>query len=208
MQNAEIYHVLRNDIEKLRKEIWPPEGANHIDGLPFYYMSSNAVREYEALWQDVKNRAYDYLYPLNDIDSELSVLPSSLNIPLIFTNCKKVRINKTKAKESKTFRGLASLSEKCGSFSELDIIKLSDWLLSNDTAALVAHREFVDIRAYIYPEIGDVLRTRFYTNGLLIGCIDGFELYDHRWKVRKERNDAFSDPIAQNQIWKVYGRYR
>ena len=36
-------------------------------------------------------------------------LPSHLNLPLFFFHVDRIRINKTRAKESKTFRGVAAL---------------------------------------------------------------------------------------------------
>ncbi len=43
-------------------------------------------------------------------------LPSHLNLPLFYFHVDRIRINKTRAKESKSFRGIASLIEKCGQF--------------------------------------------------------------------------------------------
>ena len=46
-------------------------------------------------------------------------LPSHLNLPLFFFHVDRIRINKTRAKESKTFRGVASLIENVGSLKQI-----------------------------------------------------------------------------------------
>ncbi len=53
-------------------------------------------------------------------------------------------------RESKTFRGVASLIEKCGQFVPEQVAAMRQRLDSYDTAALVAHREFVDLRTYVF----------------------------------------------------------
>jgi hypothetical protein len=45
-------------------------------------------------------------------------------------------------------------------------------------------------------------------NGLVLGTEKDFELVDAREKPRKQRNDSYADPLADNQVWKVFGKYR
>ncbi len=71
-------------------------------------------------------------------------LPSHLNLPLFYFHVDRIRINKTRAKEFKSFRGIASLIEKCGQYEAEQVLAMRRWLDSDDTAVLVAHREFID----------------------------------------------------------------
>ena len=83
------------------------------------------------------------------------------------------------------------------------------WLDSDVTAALVAHREFVDLRNYVFQHgQSEYTRTRFYVNGIVLSVEQNFELVDARDKPRKQRSDSYNDPLADNNIWKVYGKYR
>lgn len=117
--------------------------------------------------------------------------------------------NKTRAKESKSFRGIASLIEKCGQFEPEQVQAMRAWLDSDDNAALVAHREFIDLRTYVFQHgQSEYTRTRFYVNGIVLSTEPHFELVDARDKPRKQRSDSYNDPLADNNTWKVYGKYR
>lgn len=200
---------LRNDINNLRQQIWTPN-LEHLEDLPVFHGPNDMVAEYYAKWRDCINRAQDLYMPfMNDEKPKAESLPHHLNLPIFFFNVDRVRINKTSAKESKTFRGVASLLEKCGSF-DLDQVPLfQNWLNSDDTAALVAHREFIDLRIYVFQHgSNEYTRTRFYVNGVVLGTEEHFELIDARNKPRKKRNDSLSNLLADNGTWKVFGVYR
>jgi len=122
-----------------------------------------------------------------------------LNLPLFYFHVDRIRINKTRAKESKTFRGIASLVDKCGQYEPAQIQAMRVWLESDNTAALVAHREFIDLRTYVFQHgQSEYTRTRFYVNGIVLSTESHFELVDARDKPRKQRNDRYSDPLADN----------
>ena len=136
-------------------------------------------------------------------------LPSHLNLPLFYFHVDRIRINKTRAKESKSFRGIASLIEKCGQFEPEQVQAMSAWLDSDDNAALVAHREFIDLRTYVFQHgQSEYTRTRFYVNGIVLSTEAHFELVDARDKPRKQRSDSYNAPLADNNTWKIYGKYR
>lgn len=104
---------------------------------------------------------------------------------------------------------MASLIEKCGQFDTDQIFTMQEWLQSDDTAALVAHREFIDLRTYVFQHgQSEYTRSRFYTNGIVLGVEPHFKLVDARDKPRKQRSDSYSDPLADNGVWKVFGKYR
>ena len=210
MQDAIAIQSLKSDIALLQQNIWPPSNLAHVEGLPIYYGSKSEVDTYYRQWIGLIERAQELFQPfMEDEVLDAIQLPSHLNLPLFFFHVDRIRINKTRAKESKTFRGIASLLEKCGQFKPEQILKMTHWLNSDDTAALVAHREFIDLRTYIFQHgASEYTRTRFYVNGLILSTEKDFELVDARDKPRKQRNDSYSDPLADNEVWKVFGKYR
>lgn len=210
MQDAIAIQNLKNDITLLRQHIWPPQTLEFVEGLPIYYGLQSEIDNYYLQWQPLIERAQILFQPFME-DNVLDAihLPSHLNLPLFFFHVDRIRINKTRAKESKTFRGVASLQEKCGHFEMDQILAMQKWINSEDTAALVAHREFIDLRTYVFQHgQSDYTRTRFYMNGIILSVEPDFKLVDARDKPRKQRNDSYSDPIANNGVWKVFGKYR
>ncbi|KAF5304980.1 hypothetical protein FQR65_LT18828 [Abscondita terminalis] len=195
MQDAIAVQSLKSDIALLRQNIWPPTELAHVEGLPIYYAPQTQVEHYYKQWLGLIERAQALYQPfMEDEVLDAIHLPSHLNLPLFFFHVDRIRINKTRAKESKTFRGIAALIEKCGQFEPSQISKMTQWLNSDDTAALVAHREFIDLRTYIFQHgQSEYTRTRFYVNGLVLGT---------------EKDFDYADPLADNQVWKVFGKYR
>ena len=210
MQDAIAIQSLKSDIALLRQNVWPPADLANVEGLPIYYGTKAEVESYYSQWFGLIERAQDLYQPfMQEEVLDAIQLPSHLNLPIFFFHVDRIRINKTRAKESKTFRGIASLIEKCGEFEPEQITQMSHWLNSDDTAALVAHREFIDLRTYIFQHgQSEYTRTRFYVNGLILSTENDFELVDAREKPRKQRNDSYSDPLADNEVWKVFGKYR
>ena len=210
MQDAIAIQSLKTDIALLRQHIYPPQSLEHVEGLPIYYGLKDEVDEYYRQWQPLIERAQQLCQPFmeDEVVDEIH-LPSHLNLPLFFFHVDRIRINKTRAKESKTFRGVAALLEKCGQFETDQIFAMQEWLGSDDTAALVAHREFIDLRTYVFQHgQSEYTRTRFYMNGMILSVEPHFKLVDARDKPRKQRNDSYSDPIADNGTWKIFGKYR
>ena len=210
MQDAIAVQRLKSDIALLRQNIWPPQTLANVEGLPIYYGVKHEVESYHQQWHELLERAQDLFQPFmqDDVVDEVH-LPSHLNLPLFFFHVDRIRINKTRAKESKTFRGVAALVEKCGQFDTDQIFAMQEWLESDDTAALVAHREFIDLRTYVFQHgQSEYTRTRFYMNGMILSVEPHFQLVDARDKPRKQRNDSYSDPIADNGVWKIFGKYR
>ena len=210
MQDAIAVQSLKSDIALLRQNIWPPVDLANVEGLPIYYGSKQQVDDYYRQWTGLIERAQDLFQPfMEDEVLDAIHLPSHLNIPLFYFHVDRIRINKTRAKESKTFRGIASLVEKCGQFEPDQIQAMSRWLDTDDTAALVAHREFIDLRTYVFQHgQSEYTRTRFYVNGIVLSTESHFELVDARDKPRKQRNDSYSDPLADNNTWRVFGKNR
>lgn len=210
MQDAIAVQSLKSDIALLRQNIWPPVDLANVEGLPIYYGTKQQVEDYYRQWTGLIERAQDLFQPfMEDEVPDAIHLPSHLNLPLFYFHVDRIRINKTRAKESKTFRGVASLIEKCGQFEPEQVVAMSRWLDTDDTAALVAHREFIDLRTYVFQHgQSDYTRTRFYVNGIVLSTESHFELVDARDKLRKQRNDSYSDPLADNNTWRVFGKNR
>lgn len=210
MQDAIAVQSLKSDIALLRQNIWPPAHLANVEGLPIYYGNPAEVEAYFQQWSGLIERAQELFQPfMADEVLDAIHLPSHLNLPLFFFYVDRIRINKTRAKESKTFRGLASLMEKCGQFDAAQILAMKQWLESDDTAALVAHREFIDLRTYVFQHgQSEYTRTRFYVNGIVLSVEPHFQLVDAREKPRKQRSDSYHDPLADNGTWKVFGKYR
>ena len=210
MPDAIAVQSLKSDIALLRQNIWPPSNLANVEGLPIYYGIKSEVDDYYKQWDGLIERAQDLFQPFMEDETVDAVhLPSHLNLPLFYFHVDRIRINKTRAKESKTFRGIASLVEKCGQFEVEEIAAMHRWLDSDDTAVLVAHREFIDLRTYVFQYgQSEYTRTRFYVNGIVLSVEPEFQLVDARDKPRKQRNDSYNDPLADNKTWKVFGKYR
>ena len=210
MQDAIAVQSLKSDIALLRQNIWPPQNLANVEGLPIYYGTKTEVEDYYRQWTGLIERAQDLFQPfMEDEVLDAIHLPSHLNLPLFYFHVDRIRINKTRAKESKSFRGIASLIVKCGLFEPEQVQAMRAWLDSDDNAALVAHREFIDLRTYVFQHgQSEYTRTRFYVNGIVLSTEAHFELVDARDKPRKQRSDSYNDPLADNNTWKVYGKYR
>ena len=210
MQDAIAVQSLKSDIALLRKNIWPPQNLANVEGVPIDYGTKAEVEDYYRQWTGLIERAQDLFQPFMEEDVLDAIhLPSHLNLPLFYFHVDRIRINKTRAKESKSFRGIASLIEKCGQFEPEQVQAMRAWLDSDDNAALVAHREFIDLRTYVFQHgQSEYTRTRFYVNGIVLSTEAHFELVDARDKPRKQRSDSYNDPLADNNTWKVYGKYR
>ncbi|MCF8998885.1 hypothetical protein [Acinetobacter nectaris] len=210
MSDAIEIQNLKQDIQLLRQKSWPPKNIAFVEGLPIYYAPQRDVEAYYQQWKPLIERAKQLCQPFmqDEVVDEIH-LPSHLNLPLFFFHVDRIRINKTRAKESKTFRNALTLVDKCGQFDDAELFAMKSWIDSDDTAALVAHREFIDLRTYVFQHgRSDYTRTRFYVNGIILGVKEHFKLVDARDKPRKQRSDSYSDPIADNGVWKVFGKYR
>ncbi len=209
MPDAIAIQTLKTNIQLLRQQQWPPHDLTQVSDLPIYHGSTDIVQAYFTSWKTLIARAQSLYEPLIfDQDTDAIHLPSHLNLPLFYFDVSRIRINKTLAKESKTFRSVASVQEKCGQFLPQQLAAMQAWL-QQDVAALVAHREFIDLRTYVFQHgQSDYSRCRFYLNGIVLAVQPTFKVIDVREKPRKPRSDRYLDPLADNGLWKVYGKYR
>lgn len=203
---------LKQSILDLRNNIFPPQNLLTVDGLPIYYGEKKFVDEYLAQWMDFYQKALELSNPFGDpIDlSEINEihLPVHFNLPVFARNVTRMILNKTLAKESITFRSSADLFEKCGYFNREYTDLIYEYFDRDEDNVLVGHRPYNDIRAYLfYAGDEERHRTRFYNSGLVLGYPEGWnsiEILDNRNNTRKQRSDAYTNPLAKNNTWFIY----
>ncbi|WP_019673550.1 hypothetical protein [Psychrobacter lutiphocae] len=204
----QLLSSLQADIATFRDDQFPPDILRQIRDLPIYQGNYDEVAAYHKRWKPLIDRALQF-YPAAYLPPENLPLPASLEIPQFIYQVQRLHLTKTRAKESKNFGSVGALISKCGEFSDAEYQRLEKVFIQDDSARLVAHREFVDLRAYVFcrDNKGEMLepeRLRFYRTGLIIHALPDFKVVDSRQKPRKRRNDAYSNPLADNGVWKVY----
>lgn len=210
-QGKVLLSTLQADIADFRDTFFPPPILRQVEDMPIYTGNLDEVRQYHHEWQALIKRAKGF-YPSADLPPDYLPLPASLEIPQFVYNVQKLHLTRTKAKESKNFGSVGALIDRCGEYPDHEVGKMSEILEKNPTAKLVAHREFIDLRAYVFcrDSKGEMLepeRLRFYRTGLIVHTVPNFKLVDSRQTPRKKRNDAYQNPIANNNIWKVFVKF-
>lgn len=210
-QGKILLSTLQADIATFRDNYFPPPILQQVADMPIYTGNLAEVQHYHQQWQALIERAQGF-YPSAYLPPDFLPLPASLEIPQFVYHVQKLHLTRTKAKESKNFGGVGTLITKCGEFDTHQVIKMEEILEKNPTATLVAHREFIDLRAYVFcrDSKGEMLepeRLRFYRTGLIVHTLPDFKLVDSRQTPRKKRNDAYKNPVADNNIWKVFVKY-
>lgn len=206
-----LLSTLQADIAEFRDKFFPPPFLTQIQDLPIYSGNLAEVQQYHKDWQTFIERAKMF-YPSANMPPDYLPLPASLEIPQFVYHVQRLHLTRTKAKESKNFGSVGALINKCGQYSEEEITNMTEILTKFPTARLVAHREFIDLRAYVFcrDNKGEMLnpeRIRFYRTGLVIHHLDNFKIVDSRKTPRKTRNDAYKNPIANNDVWKIFIKY-
>ncbi|WP_296404826.1 hypothetical protein [Psychrobacter sp.] len=204
----ELFSTLQADIASFRDDQFPPDILSQIRDMPIYQGNRDEVAAYHKRWQPLIDRALQF-YPAAYLPPDNLPLPASLEIPQFIYHVQRLHLTKTRAKESINFGSVGALIEKCGEFTDSEYLRLERALEHDETARIVAHREFIDLRAYVFckndkGELLDPERIRFYRTGLIVHALPDFKIFDSRQKPRKHRNDAYSNPLANNGVWKVY----
>lgn len=200
--------TLQEDIARFRNEQFPPDILRQIRDMPIYEGNLAEVQAYQQDWQPLLERAVAF-YPDANLPPDYLPLPASLEIPQFIYHVQRLHLTKTRAKESKSFGSVGTLTDKCGNYTPDEIARMSAVFDNDEEARLVAHREFIDLRAYVFcrDSKGEMLepeRVRFYRTGLIVHALPDFKIVDSRQTPRKRRNDAYSNPLADNGIWKIY----
>ena len=203
-----LLSTLQEDIASFRDEQFPPDILRQIRDMPIFEGNLAEVQAYQQRWQNLLERAMAF-YPAAYMPPDHLPLPASLEIPQFIYNVQRLHLTKTRAKESKSFGSVAALTDKCGDYSDEELQRMAAVFESDDEARLVAHREFIDLRAYVFcrDNKGEMLepeRIRFYRTGLIVHALPDFKIVDSRQTPRKRRNDAYSNPLANNDVWRIY----
>lgn len=203
-----LLSTLQEDIASFRDQQFPPDILRQIRDMPIYEGNLAEVQAYEQRWQTLIERAMAF-YPAAYLPPDHLPLPASLEIPQFIYHVQRLHLTKTHAKESKSFGSVGALTDKCGDYSADEIARMAAAFDNDDEARLVAHREFIDLRAYVFcrDHKGEMLepeRIRFYRTGLIVHALPDFKIVDSRQTPRKRRNDAYSNPLADNGVWKIY----
>lgn len=203
-----LLSTLQEDIASFRDTQFPPDILRQIRDMPIYEGNLAEVQAYQQRWQPLLARAMAF-YPAANLPPDYLPLPASLEIPQFIYHVQRLHLTKTRAKESKSFGSVGALTDKCGDYSADEIARMAAVFDADDDARLVAHREFIDLRAYVFcrDSKGEMLepeRLRFYRTGLIVHALPDFKIVDSRQTPRKRRNDAYNNPLADNGIWKIY----
>lgn len=203
-----LLSTLQEDIASFRDEQFPPDILRQIRDMPIYEGNIAEVQAYQQRWHNLLERAMAF-YPTANLPPDHLPLPASLEIPQFIYHVQRLHLTKTRAKESKSFGSVGALTDKCGDYSADEIARMSAVFDNDDEARLVAHREFIDLRAYVFcrDSKGEMLepeRVRFYRTGLIVHALPDFKIVDSRQTPRKRRNDAYNNPLADNGVWKIY----
>ena len=203
-----LLSTLQEDIARFRDAQFPPDILRQIRDMPIYEGNLAEVQAYQQRWHNLLERAMSF-YPAANLPPDYLPLPASLEIPQFIYHVQRLHLTKTHAKESKSFGSVGALTDKCGDYSADDIARMTAAFDKDDETRLVAHREFIDLRAYVFcrDNKGEMLepeRVRFYRTGLIVHALPDFKIVDSRQTPRKRRNDAYNNPLADNGIWKIY----
>lgn len=203
-----LLSTLLADIAQFRSDFFPPPYLKQIEDMPIYAGNLAEVQTYQHDWQGLIQRAKAF-YPSANLPPDYLPLPASLEIPQFVYHVQRLHLTRTKAKESKSFGSVGALVSKCGEYIDKQILVMEQALQQNPDGKLVAHREFIDLRAYVFcrnhqGEMLEPQRLRFYRTGLIVHTLPNFKLLDSRKTPRKKRNDAYQNPIADNGVWKVF----
>ncbi|WP_201557355.1 hypothetical protein [Psychrobacter sp. 72-O-c] len=203
-----LLSMLQEDIASFRDQQFPPDILRQIRDMPIYEGNLAEVQAYQQRWQNLIERAMAF-YPAAYLPPDHLPLPASLEIPQFIYHVQRLHLTKTRAKESKSFGSVGALTDKCGDYTPQELERMAAIFDNDDEARLVAHREFIDLRAYVFcrDQKGEMLepeRIRFYRTGLIVHALPDFKIVDSRQTPRKRRNDAYSNPLADNDVWKIY----
>ena len=210
-RDKQLISQLKQEIADFRYTHWPPEYLNQIRDMPIYRGDAAEVARYKTQWQPYFQRAYAF-YPDAHIGKDALPLPSTLGLPLFVDQVQRLHLARTYAKESKSFGAVGTLIDRCGAYSEAEIQAMQRWYDAHPDGMLVAHRAFIDLRAYVFRVDGktgeDLLpeRVRFYRTGLVLTTLKDFDILDSREKPRKQRSGAYQNPLGYNGTWTVFGR--
>lgn len=182
---------------------WPPKGMRQCGELPIYIGDHGSVTAFSLSLGEVMAAVSDHIF-----GAGRGKTPRWMAVPKVVFDVERMNLTKAAAKESRRFTELSDLETRCGNFSDEARRKLQGWFQSNPQGELVAHKPFVDMRAYVFTRSeARPKRLRFYESGLVLAPAEGREIVvqDHRETIRSKRSDALSEPLAvSSRGWDVF----
>ncbi len=174
-----------------------------VAGLPIYVGTSEQVERFVQPLAEALLVAADHIY-----EHCGGKTPRWMRVPKICTDVTRLNLVTATAKSSRRFESLGELTATCGAVSEDEAHALQEWLRGDEDTELVAHKAFIDLRAYVFDaNRQEPQRIRFYESGLVMTPASDFVIQDQRKVVRKQRKDMFREPLATTaKGWDVFAR--
>lgn len=182
---------------------WPPKGMRKIDALPIYVGDHKAVTAFAESLCGVMALVSEHV-----VGTGNGKIPRWMAVPKIEYLVERLNIVTSTAKASLRFGSLIELEAGCGPIDDEGKERLLEWFSNHEGGEVVAHKAFIDLRAYVFcKDQPDPRRHRFYQSGLVVAAPPGGEILiqDNRHVVRAKRRDSRVDPLAvTTEGWDVY----
>lgn len=181
---------------------WPPAGMKQVNGLPIYIGEHHDVENFALSLGEVMSSVSDHVH-----DDCRGKTPRWMQVPKVIFGVERINLVQATAKASKRFTSLDELFKRCGGVTQQDAARLERWVSDHPLAELITHKEFTDLRAYVFSAEHKPQRLRFYESGLVLAPRAGNEVLvqDHRAVVRAKRSDGYAAPIARTSNgWAVF----
>lgn len=186
-----------------RASCWPPKGMRKLGELPIYIGEHEAVSALSASLGEVMALLSEHI-----VNEDRTRAPRWMAIPKIEFLVDRVNIVATAAKASRRFDSITKLEASCGALPVIGAARLREWFDEHVDGEVVAHKPFVDLRAYVFQGNDEApKRYRFYQSGLVISAPPGREVLvqDNRRVARAKRSDRRVDPLAVSAgSWEIY----
>lgn len=196
-------HTPEELLTEWRASYWPPKGMRKLGELPIYIGEHEAVTALSASLGAVMALLSEHV-----INAQHNRAPRWMAIPKIEFLVARVNIVATTAKASRRFDSITKLEACCGALSVSGAARVREWFGEHVDGEVVAHKPFVDLRAYVFQAHGEApKRYRFYQSGLVVSAPLGQEVLvqDNRRMVRAKRSDRLVDPMAvSSENWEIY----
>jgi len=190
-------------LREWRASCWPPKGMRKLGELPIYIGDHEAVAALSASLGEVMALLSEHVF-----STGRNKAPRWMAIPKIEFLVVRMNIVATAAKASRRFSSITKLEASCGALSVVGAARLREWFDEHRDDQVVAHKPFVDLRAYVFQARSEApKRHRFYQSGLVVSAPPGQELLvqDNRRVVRAKRSDRLVDPLVVSADgWEIY----
>lgn len=182
---------------------WPPVGMRKVGDLPIYIGEHTAVSALSESLAGVLALLSEHI-----VAAGHGRTPRWMSLPKIEYLVERVNVLTTTAKASRRFTSMEDIEPRCGQLSIIGAARLREWFDLHQEGEVVAHKPFVDLRAYVFcKDVELPKRHRFYQSGLILSAPPYQELLvqDNRHIVRAKRRDRLTDLLATTASgWELY----